>query len=495
MNTNNNYNCKESIPETMYVDEATILGSSYAPFLTFCGENSRAFFKRVYEKACLFSQQPILINSVSGKSGWNTDDIIFKIPKNVDYLNGLYFKFKLSPIIDFIDVERYFQTMNCGHQIIRECRIKFNDMTVDKLNNHILNLTQSFTVPNSQKNNYYSMISGHNVGDFSQVDQNSPSFINSPYLSQITNNGKNSQFGKELVRYDREIIQPIPFWFYQQQNSEAALPVAAVPYNNITIELDTNEENKVFSGLDSFKHLTNIEIELWANCITVSNEERSSMACSDRDVLIRQHDHQRIYTTSEKCASNTVISRKLNFKGAVESLYFGCHGNYKYIDDGNYNLDNGLVATIQDESIYCDVSGTSLVRYANIKYENNESRTGTNSYQYYQNVQPFFHAKNSGYSGIRDEGKLMYSFALDVNSFDHTGYLDFSKLGITTLELWLASKTGLSNSSNTNLTTCTEDSFFAAEIIPEPSYATVEVVATLLNVGRFSSGAFGFPIM
>ena len=79
-----------------------------------------------------------------------------------------------------------------------------------------------------------------------------------------------------------------------------------------------------------------------------------------------------------------------------------------------------------DRSYYGDVSGCSNIRECKVMYENSE-RVGNMQFLYYQNIQPYYHAVGSGYHEWYDAGKLMYSFSLDVNSFDHTGYVDFGK--------------------------------------------------------------------
>lgn len=498
MNYNEKHKCIESIHETMYVDEATIMGSSYAPFLIGCGENSRAFFVRVYEKSCPFSQQPVKLETMSRDHDWNMDEITFRVPKSIDYLNGLYFKFILKPKSQNIDFRKYFQTMNCGHQIIKECRLLFNDMVADKFNNHVLNLTQTFSIPNCQKNNYHNMISGYSTNDVDIINNSQTYLSQSNYLSSINNSLINSQFNDNFVNSTREIIQPVPFWFCQQDNTQSALPVASVPYNDIKVSLDINEISKVFTGQLSNQLLTSIDVELWGNAIVVSNKERASMSCTPKDVLMRQYDSQTLYTTVNDCLNSTqnipTIKRTLRFNGALEALYFGCHGNCDDLSP-SYTDENGLLCHIQDESIYCDVSGTSLIRKADIIYEESESRTGSQSYWYYQNVQPFYHASNSGYGGPRDEGKLLYSFALDVNSHQHSGFVDFSKLSLARINLWIASQTGLSENGGINLTTSSQDASDFPPNHPIPSNASVEVVGRMLNIGRFTGGAFGMPIV
>jgi hypothetical protein len=267
--------------------------------------------------------------------------------------------------------------------------------------------------------------------------------------------------GKKL-----ELFLPLPLWFSQPGNSGAALPIAATPYNDIQIEVDTASSfDSVLQGDAGAP--SNVKFSLWANSIVVSNEERSAMACTPRDVLMRQSEHQALASQS----AGSRVSSSLLFNGALSALYFGARANV-----ANASNEFQTQTAGGDRSYYGDAAGVSLIREASLRYENSE-RLGNMPSGYFELVQPHYHALGSGNSGWRDAGKLMYSFCLDVNSYDHTGYVDFGKLNGVTLETLLSSEVGHSGAS------------MGAKLLD------VEVVAEKLNVGRFSGGAFGMPVL
>ena len=74
VNNSNQYNATNSSAAAMFIDAATIAGSAYAPFLTQVGGESRALFSRVYEKACAFSQVPLILNS-TGKAQFDSTQV------------------------------------------------------------------------------------------------------------------------------------------------------------------------------------------------------------------------------------------------------------------------------------------------------------------------------------------------------------------------------------------------------------------------------------
>tara|TARA_B100000405_G_C16704205_1_gene417273 strand:- start:459 stop:1829 length:1371 start_codon:yes stop_codon:yes gene_type:complete len=456
MVNNGHHKSAASQSATQFVDIATIMGSAYAPFLTECGENSRAFFARVYQKACSFSQQPVRLTMVSGSNGWG-NQLKFKVPRTADYLNGLHLRVSLgSADASAVSV------MNVGHQLVAESNLMFNEMIAQTLDSAVLNLTQAHHVPNSQKRNYFNMITGMHAAN--------PATVSTSHSADVANQG-DAQDGanSNACERAREIIQPLPYWFCQQGNSGAALPVAAIPYNEVVVELQLAAIEDLFVNQPAQN--PSLSVELWANSIIVSNEERAAMACNPRDVLMRQFEHQ---TASRAANSNVnLVNLDLRFNGAVLALYAGAHGN-------RADASGNLTVTAADPTVYCDASGTSLVRSLGVTYDNT-ARVGTMPYTHFQYVQPYFHAVGSGYSGVRDEGLLMYSFALDVNSFDHTGYVDMGKLSKATVEVGLAANQGLAG-SDPNATLANND-------------VTVDVVAEKLNIGRFSGGAFGMPVL
>ena len=472
VNNSNQYNATNSSAAAMFIDAATIAGSAYAPFLTHCGKDARALFSRVYERACAFSQIPLILNS-NTTAQFGSNNVNFDFPKNADYVNGLYLRFLITNSDPSANASlNFLRTVNFGHQLIQKCSMKFGGRDVVSLNNHILNLMQVYHVPNSQKRNYYNMINGNHARNPSMLPSGSAYYDSVSSLDCAQ--GNNNEF---------EVIVPLPFWFCQQSNNGAALPIAAIPYNELQLSLDIADLNKVFSGPDrnqvSFKIS---KVEAIANSIVVSNEERAAMACTPRDVLMRQYDHVQV-PVSRTEAKNTV-KHTLSPSKPVQAIYFGAHGSPSLQQDlSNVQIDLSDNAVMGDPSVYCDLSGTSLVRAASFNYDN-KARVGRQSYQYYQNVQPLFHSVGSGYSGIRDEGKLMYSFALDVNSFDHTGYVDMGKLSSVSVDIDLAEQTGLAKNGPVNQTT-----------VGKFQTCQLEFVLEELSIGRFSGGAFGTPIL
>ena len=301
-------------PAAQFVDMATIQASPYAPFLTACDKNSRAFFVRVYEKACPFSQQPQLLSRIAGTAAAN-QKVRWRLPRTADYVNGLFLQLKMDGLLAAEP------SVHQAHRFVNNVKVLFNDMIAEQANQAVFDLAQTFHVPGGQSNAYRTMTNGIDCG-FAQV-ATGLSVIpvgagGCADLSGAVTGGGGAAYVD--VGGGINMFLPLPFWFAQPGNSGAALPVAATPYNDIVIELDTASTfaNTVVGTVTA---TTLSALDLWVNSVVVSNEERSAMACTPRDVLMRQYEHQVL--TGFTPAATTAAEINLLFNGAISALYFG----------------------------------------------------------------------------------------------------------------------------------------------------------------------------
>ena len=146
-------------------------------------------------------------------------------------------------------------------------------MIAQKIDQAVLDLAQNVHVPNSQKVAYSTMTNGVLVDH--QLAANQAGIPQPSNACSVDDNA-----GKTV-----ELFLPLPLWFSQPGNSGAALPIAATPYNDIQIEVDTASTfDNVLQGPAGAP--SSVKFSLWANSIVVSNEERSAMACTPRDLSL-----------------------------------------------------------------------------------------------------------------------------------------------------------------------------------------------------------------
>ena len=155
------------------------------------------------------------------------------------------------------------------------------------MDSYTLDWWAAFMYPSGKKNGYNEMIG--NVGT----------------LVEPSNAAAGSQLKAGYV-----LNIPIPFFY--TRDSGVALPTAALPYNDIKIQVTTRSLHELLCGWDAAglhatntvsanmlgqaggaaigvtTTLSNTDFECWCNYVVVSNDERSKMGAGPRDMVVEQ---------------------------------------------------------------------------------------------------------------------------------------------------------------------------------------------------------------
>ena len=190
-------------------------------------------------------------------------------------------------------------TRNLAHNLLKDIQVTFNDLNMDvKKDNYYLDFWTAFTVPASKRVGYDSMIGN--------VDE----LINPCDSSLAVGPAPNVTF---IPSYILNLPLPLPF----TRDTGIALPTAALPYNEMKIELQirpitdllivdaptdpTGTFNGGSSGGNSYGvsypanssdvadlNTKTLNIICFGEYALVSNQERVRMGSCPRDILIEQ---------------------------------------------------------------------------------------------------------------------------------------------------------------------------------------------------------------
>lgn len=125
---------------------------------------------------------------------------------------------------------------------------------------------------------------------------------------------------------------PIPFFF--GRDSGLALPTAALPYNDMKINVKlrpssdlityTNLNGQVMSPPNSLTVQPAIQLECHANYAIVTNDERTLMGAAPRDIVIEQSVK---CTSAEIGGTHKKANLDLRLSHSVKALFFGVRQN------------------------------------------------------------------------------------------------------------------------------------------------------------------------
>jgi hypothetical protein len=487
------------------------------------GADATAYFVREVRKSTWFTQVPVCLTRASGNAGFGSDWSV-SISRAGDYLLYTWLRVNIpavtvctTPVSSSLYTAcntsigiRW--TQNLGHNLIKECCISFNDLVAARFDHYHLDFWTAFTLPEAKKVGYYNMIG------------NIPA-LNGEGLPPLNN----------LPAATLNV--PLPFWF--SRDSGVALPTAALPYNEMRINLTFRNwwelliadaygvppnspqgtpdcwGSGVFPGgnsntptanvnghavtLTTEPYIGNGSANVWANYAIVSNDERKRMACAPRDILIEQVQTSNVQTYTP--ATNNQPQYDIRFSHAIKALFFAVRNSTVSAEWSNYTdysslrgnpgvLDGAQI--LEPSAIANDVlvlnAGADPIEHTSLVYENTQ-RLAQQQSDYYSFVQPWYHAPR-----IPDiTGYHLYSYSLDFFCLDPMGSTNYGKL--TNVSLIPKATEQAKHYNSLAL-----QNSFTSVIGTEPNCAVKQsycFVTTVINnnIIRISGGALGFPIL
>jgi len=348
-------------------------------------------------------------------------------------------------------------THNFAHSLIIEAAVTFNDLIAERFDNYFLDFWAAFTVPASKQAGYNNMIG------------NTPAQYDCTYGNAIPDQNILPAFTINL---------PLPFFF--TRDTGVALPTAALPYNEMRIQLNFRDWTQLLvaynlnspllgfpatsANVVEVPTLTNCNV--WAEYAIVSNDERKRMGCAPRDILIEQ-----VQTAPRQTfILNQQNSTDIRFSHAVKYLFFGGINTTVSSDWSNYSVGNR-----KNNGWVPRANNADTVANATLLYENTQRLAGLPA-DYYALVEPWFKAPTIP----RETGYHMYSYSINMYDVNPMGSTNYGKLTNVTLNM---NAIAIGN---------------GAGQVPIADYGKSFqgiIVAVNNNVIRVSGGALGFPVL
>lgn len=434
--------------------------------------SSQAFtyFVRETRRSTWFTQVPVLLSKSSGQVGFGREWSV-TVTRSCDYMLHTWLRVK-TPAVTLLNGNVYGAngrlrwTKNFMHNLVKEACITFNDLVAEKFESYWFDFWAAFTTPASKQDGYDNMI-----GNFD--------LLLAPHAP-----------GEEIPA--RFLNLPLPFFF--TRDTGVALPTAALPYNDIRInitfrpwqELLVLENSSPLVGVNPYAVPivgTDIATEpvmdvadVWANYAIVSNEERERMGCAPRDILIEQ------VQTAPRNTFNVVQNRQphfdVRFSHSVKALFFGIHNTTHKNVRSNYTCASPVPGPNVDN--YSPVGALDPIESATLTYENLDRLTRMGA-DYYSLVNPWYSAPR-----IPDEtGYHMYSYSLSFFDVDPLGSTNYGKLTNVSITPY--------GSDGAVIAQKGEGAAGSGTDYPQ-SFEWI-VMAMNTNIIRVSGGTVGFPVL
>jgi hypothetical protein len=433
-------------------------------FLT--GNPMITFFKVVYRRHTNFAMESIE-QTFNGAADFGKK-MTCTVSRNGDLIHHVYLRVELPEVT--MNGKCAFRWLNwVGHILIRSVEIEIGGQRIDKHYGDWMHIWNELTQTSGRMLGYANMLG------------------NIPQLVNPTENTTSDE-----MKVPGEILYiPLEFWFCR--NPGLALPLIALQYHEVKINLELSDKKDCYwaarqNASNEWEYAANAvtvpslpSASLFIDYIFLDTEERRRFAQVSHEYLIEQ-----LQFTGDESTSTRNNKVKLNFNHPTKELiwivqpddhttteapygkqWFNYTDAYdvSYSPEFAYNMASLDLATPNEKSaglpgiaaggangVFVPVSfegGANPVHMAKLQL-NGHDRFSERDGRYFNLVQPYQHHTNVPSKGIN-----CYSFAIKPEEHQPSGSCNFSRIDNATLNLTLTdASTRISSSGSTTTRTC-----------------------------------------
>jgi hypothetical protein len=403
------------------------------------------FFKQLYRRHSNFAMEAVE-QAYNGVANFGKR-VTATISRNGDLIYRMYVQVTL-PRVDLAELSDssgdQFRWLNWpGHAIIRNVEIEIGGQKIDKHFGDWLHIWNELTRPAGKQAGYAEMVGNvpelvntiTNVGDEGGCDDDCAG--GDPHTS-----ADSRSCTPEFTLYI-----PLQFWF--NRHAGLALPLIALQYHDVKINVEFNElRNICWTNNPAIRDAVNSygikASSLYVDYIYLDTEERRRFAQVAHEYLIEQ-----LQFTGDETLTSTANRVKMSFNHPVKELiwvvqrdsFVSCDSDvidpWKGAQPFNYSdyWDRASLESGYSISLVEGLAGKNPCAVAKVQM-NGHDRASEREGKYYNLVQPFQHHTNIPAVGIN-----VYSFALNPEDHQPSGTCNMSRIDNAQLMLTLTPNT------------------------------------------------------
>ena len=378
------------------------------------GNPEITFFKVVYRRHTNFSIECIE-QIIDGYISSDESTTTTTISRHGDLITNMHLDVKFPNYTTGITNGTYINwTNNTGHAYVKSVELTIGGKTIDTHYGHWMDI--------------WNELSDHDKNEKILINKHSKK---SEYLQNnrtITTSGVKTNTLPGLQVY-------IPLKFYFNRNPGLSLPLIALQYNEIKINLVTRALNKLINtnGTEgTIGVIPSPSCKLWVDYIYLDVDERKKFSQQTHEYLIEQLQYY-------KYEMNSKIN--LNYKHPVKEIIWVVQN--KTVSKESHTLGTldpvkNIQGTLENNNDYFNYSGggsiSELTEYINgeVSYEgfgkvsimlNGHQRFVERNASYFRTIQPY----NAGHN-VPEKHIYSYSFAIKPEEHQPSGTCNFSRI-------------------------------------------------------------------
>ena len=356
------------------------------------GNPQITFWKGLFKRHTNFAMEPFRIN-LTGQANWGVKHSAI-LGRHADLLYSTYLEVVMPPGGVFnADQGRL------GYNLIKYVELDIGGQLIDRVYGEWLYLWDALSSTADDRTKLIDMVG---LGETSS------------YTVALPAACINGRTANPTVVY-------IPLNFFYTKNPGAALPLIALQYHEVKINIEWNDAKLIAGNFQEAKTLPQpVQAAVYVDYIYLDTEERRRMAQNSHEYLIEQTQFNEDQGITS--AQNRI---DLTFNHPVKELVWVVQPEY-------YTNCNLMTEKQQGTRLFPFTYNVNAV-YEQWIQINGQDRMDRRYGDYFSKVQRFQHHTGVGYTTSYQAGLYSYSFALRPEEHQPSGTCNFSRIDTATI--------------------------------------------------------------
>lgn len=346
------------------------------------GNPQITFWRGLYKRHTNFAMEPFRVN-LTGQAAWGVKHSAI-LPRHADLISNSYLEVELGGADSALIYGR--NDSKCLFNMVEYVELDIGGQVIDRQYGEFMYLWSELTYPYDKRLARNALAGG--AGD----DEACGTY------------GRASRAATNFI--------PLSFWF--GRNPGAALPLIALQYHEVKVNVLWNKESLVFKSLATGGRPNAAEFKqanLLIDYVYLDVEERRRMAQESHEYLIEQTQFN-----EDKGITSANVRLDLTFNHPVKELIWVTQASWKK-DCRFAKLRNAGAGDEVSPLIYDDIIYDCSLQI------NGQDRVPPLPRQYYSLVQPYQHHSGGTIGGVH-----CYSFAIRPEEHQPSGTCNFSRI-------------------------------------------------------------------
>jgi len=358
------------------------------------GNPQITFWKGLFKRHTNFAMEPFRVN-LTGQAAWGVKHSAI-LGRHADLLYSTYLEVVLPPGESFNNDQ-----LRLGYNLLKYVELDIGGQLIDRLYGEWLYVWDGLSSTSDDRVKLNAMV-GMDGGSIYSV----------PTAAACVNG-----------RTNMPTVCYIPLNFFYTKNPGAALPLIALQYHEVKINIEWNDAKFIDSNFTTAKTLKQpVQAAVYVDYIYLDTEERRRMAQQSHEYLIEQTQFNEDQGITS--AQNRI---DLTFNHPVKELVWVVQPEY-----------------YTNCSLMTEISGGTQTRLKPFTYDvgavyeqwiqiNGQDRMDRRYGDYFSKVQRLQHHTGIGYTSAPQPGLYSYSFALRPEEHQPSGTCNFSRIDTATI--------------------------------------------------------------